>query len=62
VTILGQAKEIIANGCGCDRMCDELVGADVYCGCEEDAKKVLALVCPGETSGDNICAETVPNG
>lgn len=40
-----EAKEIIATGCSCDRHdCEKLAGADGYCGCEEDAKKIIALV------------------
>jgi hypothetical protein len=39
-----EVKEIIANGCGCDRKCQELVGPDVFCGCMEDASKIIDVV------------------
>lgn len=42
--LLDTMRDIIANGCGCDRNCEELVGPDVYCGCRRDAEKVLRLV------------------
>ncbi len=39
-----RVKEIIAAGCSCDRHCEELGTADVYCGCLDDAHKVINLV------------------
>lgn len=42
--LIDQAKEIVAEGCGCDRSCEELRGPDVYCGCQKDAEKIIALV------------------
>ncbi len=41
--LVKQVKEVIADGCHCDRGCESLVGPDVYCGCEVDAKAVIAL-------------------
>ena len=41
--LLDVATQVIANGCGCDRQCEALVGADVYCGCRVDATTVLGL-------------------
>ena len=38
--LVAAAKEIIADGCGCDRACEQ----DDYCGCEGDAQKVIDLV------------------
>jgi len=42
--LLSLAKEIVAQGCSCDRHCDELVGPDVFCGCEKDAQTIINLV------------------
>lgn len=42
--LLDKMSDIIAAGCGCDRHCEELTGADVYCGCRADAEKILVLV------------------
>lgn len=42
--LLKAAKEIVANGCSCDRHCEDLPLADVYCGCEDDARKIIDLV------------------
>lgn len=43
--LLEQAKEIIAEGCGCHRECEQLTRSeDWYCGCEKDAEKIIALV------------------
>ncbi len=37
------AMEVIADGCGCDRhCCATVVGADVYCGCENDACNAIS--------------------
>jgi hypothetical protein len=38
------AKEIIANGRGCDRGCENLSKSDFFCGCEDDARKIIDLV------------------
>lgn len=38
--LIEKAKNIIADGCGCDRACE----ADDYCGCHDDAEKIIALV------------------
>ncbi len=40
---VAEIKELIADGCGCDRQCEQLVGADVYCGCEKDARKSITV-------------------
>ena len=42
--LLEKAKEIVVNGCGCDHHCEELPKADFYCGCEDDARKIIDLV------------------
>lgn len=42
--MLEQAKEIIASGCGCDRNCESLPAADFYCGCQDEAEKIIRLV------------------
>ena len=41
--LIKQVKEVIADACDCDRGCESLVGLDVYCGCEKDAKAVIVL-------------------
>ncbi len=40
--LIEQAREIITNGCGCDKGCDE-IGRDI-CGCRNDAAAIVALV------------------
>ena len=42
--MLDAAKEIIAKGCSCDRHCTEMIGPDVFCGCESDAAKIIEIV------------------
>lgn len=57
-SILERAKEVIANGCGCDRGCTELVGPDFYCGCLNDARTILDMAMDATESvvtPDNIC-------
>jgi len=39
--LIERAKEIIADGFGCDHFCERM-GSD--CGCKEDARKILELV------------------
>lgn len=51
--MLKQATEIIADGCGCHRECEQLAGSP--CGCEKDAEKIIALVRAG--SGAEPVAE-----
>lgn len=58
--ILAQAKEIIADGCGCHRECEGLTGADVYCGCEKDAEKIIALVRTAAASAEPVAP--IPDG
>lgn len=35
-----KVKELIASGCGCDRMC---IHTKDYCGCQNDADAAIAL-------------------
>ncbi len=48
--VMARAKEIIANGCGCDRDCER--NGEGYCGCLSDAQSVLALAAPLTPSTD----------
>lgn len=50
--VVARAKEIIANGCGCDRDCER--NGEGYCGCLSDAQSVLALAAPPTPSTDAV--------
>ena len=41
--LLDVATQVIATGCSCDRQCEALVGADVYCGCRVDATTIVGF-------------------
>lgn len=38
--LVNEAKEIIANDCGCHRECEN----EDYCGCEDEARQIIDLV------------------
>lgn len=56
--VVAGAKEIIANGCGCDRDCER--NGEGYCGCLSDAQSVLALAAPLTPSTDAVRREARP--
>jgi hypothetical protein len=38
--LIEQAKEIIATGCSCDRLCER----EDFCGCKDEAEQIVRLV------------------
>lgn len=42
--LIAEAKEIIVAGCSCDRGCEDLPATDFFCGCQDDARKIIDLV------------------
>ena len=41
--LIATSKEIIANGCGCDRFCESVPVSISYCGCQDDAERIVKL-------------------
>ena len=41
--LIAASKEIVANGCGCDRFCESVPVSISYCGCLDDAERIVKL-------------------
>jgi hypothetical protein len=41
--LIEASKEIIADGCGCDRWCETEEGVKYGCSCHDDATRIVKL-------------------
>lgn len=41
--LIEKVREVIANGCGCHRECEDDPDLEGYCGCRNDAAQCVAL-------------------